>query len=125
MILDDCEKADKHEAEIRRLAAIRDETIRKRQEDEKRFGGGGVIKLPHMKYCSTQTGPKKRQYKFVLRPSFTEDLPKHVIPSLETLKSQRNTRDPVVIEMCRDVKPWEEVCHKPFSKYTISFSLIL
>ena len=38
MILDDCEKAEKHEAEIRRLAAIRDETIRLRQKDEKRVG---------------------------------------------------------------------------------------
>lgn len=93
------------------MGAIRDETIRQRQEDEKRFGGG-VIKLPHMTKCSTVTGPKKRQYKFVLRPAFTEEAPKHVIPSLETLKSQKNTRDPIVIEMCRGVKPWEEVSLK-------------
>ncbi|PWA46772.1 phospholipase-like protein [Artemisia annua] len=108
VILDDCEKVDKHEAEIRRLGAVRDETLRLRQEEEKTFEGGGVMKLPHIKLGLNRSGPKKREYKYVLRPPITEDLPKHVIPTLETLKSQKNIRDPFMIEMCRDVKPWEE-----------------
>ncbi|PWA45732.1 phospholipase-like protein [Artemisia annua] len=98
VILDDCEKVDKHEAEICRLGA----------EEEKRFGGGGVMKLPHIKLGLNRSRPKKRQYKYVLRPQITEDPPKQVIPTLETLKSHKNIRDPFMIEMCRDVKPWED-----------------
>ncbi|PWA60059.1 hypothetical protein CTI12_AA385670 [Artemisia annua] len=108
VILDDCEKVDKHEAEIRRLGAVRDETLRLRQEEEKKFVGGGVMKLPHVKLCLNRSGAKNREYKYVLRPSMKEDIPKHVIPTLETLKSHKNIRDPFMIEMCRDVKPWTE-----------------
>ena len=110
--MDDCEKVDKHEAEIRRLESVRDETVRLRQEETKRFVDTGVMKLPHMKLFLNRPGPKKREYKFVLRPPFTEDLPKHVIPIMETLKSQKTIRDPFMLEMCRDVKPWVEVCPK-------------
>lgn len=109
VILDDCEKVDKHEAELRRLASVRDETVRLRQEEAKRFVDDGVMKLPHMKLCLNRPGPKKREYKFVLRPPFTGELPKHVIPTLETLKSQKTIRDPFMRELCRDVKPWTEV----------------
>ena len=115
--MDDCEKVDKHEAEKRRLKSVRDETVRLRQEESKRFVDDGVSKLPHMRLSLNRPGPKKREYKFVLRPPFTEDLPIHVIPTMETLKSQKTVRDPFMLEMCRDVKPWVEVC--PIALYNI------
>ncbi|PWA37409.1 phospholipase-like protein [Artemisia annua] len=109
VIFDDCEKVAKHDAEVRRLGDVRDETSRVRQEDEKKFVGGGVIKLPHVKLGFNRYRAKNREYKYVLRPSLKEDvMPKHVIPTLETLKSHKNIRDPFMIEMCRDVKPWTE-----------------
>lgn len=86
--MDDCEKVDKHEAEIRRLGSVRDETLRVRQEEEEKFVGGGVMKLPHVKLGLNRSGAKNREYKCVLRPSMKEAvIPKHVIPTLETLKS--------------------------------------
>ncbi|PWA56063.1 phospholipase-like protein [Artemisia annua] len=109
VIFDDCEKVDKHETEVRRLGDVRDETLRVRQEEEKKFVDGGVIKLPHVKLGLNRYGAKNREYKYVLRPSMKEDvMPKHVIPTLETLKSHKNIRDPFMLEMCRDVKPWTE-----------------
>ena len=95
------------------MADVRGETLRVRKEEEKKFVGGGRIKLPHVKLGFNRNGANKREYKFVVRPSMDEDvMPKHVIPTLETLKTQKNTRDPFMIEMCRDVKPWTEVSSK-------------
>lgn len=110
--MDECQKCDKQAAEIRRLVEVRDESLRVRKEEEKKFVGGGVMKLPHVKLGLNLSGRKTREYQFVLRPSMTEEIPKHVIPTLEILKGQKNIRDPFMIEMCKDVKPWEEVLPK-------------
>ena len=102
--------AEKQEAEIRRLSVKREERIRVLKEEEKSVQNRNqMLKQPHILRAFESCGTKKRQYELVLRPEFTEADVDVKVPTLDQLKRSNSQLTPFMLQMCRDLKPWEEV----------------
>ncbi|GJY64637.1 phospholipase-like protein [Tanacetum coccineum] len=99
---DDCVKAEKQEAEQRRLR------LQLMLEEENNMKSIEIsYNSTHMKLALEKCRTTKRRYVNVLRTPMEVDT-EIKGPSMDTLKNQKNVLDAYMIERCQDLKPWEE-----------------
>ena len=103
--------SEKQKAEVRRLSAQREKRLRVLKEEKKRVQSRNqIFKANHFERALINSGSKKRQYELVLRPEFNEVDDDMKVPTMDQLKRTNSQLSPFMIQKCRELKPWQEVC---------------
>lgn len=104
--------AEKQQAEIRRVSAQREKRLRVRKEEEKNVHiTNHIFQAPHMQRAFQNSASNKRQHTLVLRPEFKDVDDDVKLPTIDQLKRTISQLTPVMIQKCKDLKPWQEVLY--------------
>ena len=104
--------AEKQRDEIRRVSVQRQKRLRVRKEEEKNVHiTNHIYKAPHMQHAFENFGSNKKQHTFVLRPEFKDEDDDVKLPIMDQVKRTISKLTPVMIQKCKDLKPWQEVLY--------------
>lgn len=99
-------KAQKQQAEVRRVAAQREKRARDLKDRQK----GAELKKQFLKTTYVKLPVQnKRQYELVPREEFTDVDTDVKVPPLDELKRRNSSLSPYKLKKCKDLTPWEEV----------------